>query len=65
MKKIAIIIVLSLFTTLFITINFNSKIYSASQTTTNLDVNADKIVDIKDLAIISSNYNIKKIRQKL
>jgi hypothetical protein len=60
MKKIAIIIVLSLFTTLFITINSNSKVYASSQTTTDLDVNADKIVDIKDLAIISSNYNIKK-----
>ncbi|MFT8313998.1 MAG: SH3 domain-containing protein [Clostridium sp.] len=60
MKKIKIIIVLSLLTTLCININFNSKVYAATVPTASLDVNNDYIIDIKDLAAVSSKYNIKK-----
>lgn len=60
MKKVAIIIGFTLLTSIGITINSNSKVYAITPITKNLDINNDNIIDIKDLAIISSNYNIKK-----
>jgi hypothetical protein len=59
MKKITIIMSLTLITFLCINFNSNSKVYAATPTTTSLDVNNDGKIDINDLAIISSNYNVK------
>ncbi|MFT8313987.1 MAG: Ig-like domain-containing protein [Clostridium sp.] len=64
MKKITIIMFLTIITFLCIAFNSNSEVYASIPATASLDVNNDGKIDIKDLAIISSNYNVKKSGNK-
>lgn len=57
MKKLTIIIGLTLLSSLFISLNFSFKTYA---TTGTADVNNDGVVDIKDLSLVARSYNLKK-----
>lgn len=59
MKKKTIIIGLTVLSFLSINFNFSPKVYALTASVSDSDINNDGIIDIKDIAIVSSNYNSK------
>lgn len=59
MKKKTIIIGLTVLSFLSINFYFSPKVYALTASVSDSDINNDGIIDIKDIAIVSSNYNSK------
>lgn len=59
MKKKTIILGLTVLSFLSINFNFSPKVYALTASVSDSDINNDGIIDIKDIAIVSSNYNSK------